>query len=86
MQRPLSLEIDFEAMAAYVRYSHANVVFSRDAWDDGRVCADFDSSGDVVGIEIVGLGAEVTREAAVYAFQHFLAFPAHRFPSRGSGD
>ncbi len=76
VHHPLTLKIEFDAISAYVRYSHADVTYSRDAWDDGRVSADFDSNGAIVGIEVVGLDAEVIREAAAFAAQHCLGFPA----------
>ncbi len=55
-KNPPVVELDSEAMAAYVRFSHRKVLRTEVLNSrKSTVTVDFDSTGDVIGIELVGV-------------------------------
>ena len=76
MIQPLDVEIDEEAGAGYVRYARAAVAETVEVWEEGTVAADFDSAGNVLGIEVLGFGEDVLAHARAFAREHDLVFPA----------
>jgi len=77
MQKPISVEVDLDVEAAYVRYAAGDVAGTLDVWHDGRVAADLDDAGTVLGIEVLGLDEAVLSEAHRFALSRDLAFPTH---------
>ena len=73
----LAVTVDVEVKETYVTYSRDAVAFTTDVWDEGRVSADRDSAGNIVGIEIVGFGAIPLRQAELFAEQLCLQFPSN---------
>ena len=54
--KPPVVELDSEALAAYVRFSSKKVVRTEPVTTDGCiVTVDFDSANEVVGVELVGV-------------------------------
>jgi uncharacterized protein YuzE len=74
---PTSVEIDIEEQFGYVYYVEDNpeVCETVDVWQEGRVAADLDAAGNVIGIEVLGLDSETLECARRYAAEHDLAFP-----------
>lgn len=76
---PTSIEIDFEAGAGYIYYQSGEPSSARtvDVWHDGRVAADYDVAGNLVGIEVLGFDRETLERARRFAHAAGLSFPAH---------
>jgi uncharacterized protein YuzE len=77
MTKPLSVTVDLEVNAAYIRYAEGQVAGTLDVWRDGWVAADLDENGRVLGIEVLDLDRETLHRARAYAQRHGLGFPAH---------
>lgn len=75
MTNPQAVEIDSESEAGYVCYSKADVAETVEVWEKRTVAADLDSSGNVVGIEVLSFDEETLSRARVYAQEHDLVFP-----------
>ena len=76
MRMPTSIEVDLENRVGYVYYvSEPKVSETIDVWQEGRVAADLDASGNVLGIEVLGLDEETLERARAFAAAHRLAFP-----------
>lgn len=77
MIEPMSVRVDLQAKAGYIRYSEGRIVQTIDVWSDGWVAADVDEEGTVVGIEVLGLDEETLGHARAFAKEKGLAFPAN---------
>jgi uncharacterized protein YuzE len=77
MTKPLSVKIDNQANAGYIRYAEGKVATTLDVWSDGWVAADIDSAGAVLGIELLGFDDETLQHARAFAESKGLAFPPH---------
>ena len=75
MTVPNNVELDLDAKAGYIR--DGEIAGTVDVWRDGRVAADVDADGNVLGIEILSFDAETLSKARTYAMEHGLAFPAN---------
>ncbi|MBV8720793.1 MAG: DUF2283 domain-containing protein [Candidatus Eremiobacteraeota bacterium] len=76
---PTSIRIDLEAGAGYIYYSNGEGRSARtvDVWKDGQVAADYDESGKLVGIEVLGFDLETLSHARRFAREAGLSFPVH---------
>jgi hypothetical protein len=72
--------MDFDAKQTNVTYSHANVAYSTDVWEEVRVSADRDTDGNIVGIEVVGFGRRGLYQALLFAQSQRLLFPVQFTP------
>lgn len=55
-EKPPVVELDSEALAAYVRFSSKKVARTAPVTTEGCIVTiDFDSAGEVVGVELVGV-------------------------------
>jgi uncharacterized protein YuzE len=55
-QRPPVVELDSEAQAAYIRFTHHKVARTQPVLTEGCiVTVDFDAKDEVIGIELVGV-------------------------------
>ena len=76
MREPISVRVDLEIPAAYIKYSKSASVETRDIFENGAVAYDLDQAGSIVGLEILWFDENAHVEAAcVFAKQHDLAFP-----------
>lgn len=76
MTEPISVRVDLEVPAAYVKYSKSSSVETRDVVAGGAVTYDVDEFGRIVGLEILWLDEAAHVEAArEFATSHDLAFP-----------
>ena len=76
MTQPISVRVDVEIPAAYIKYSKSASVETRDVFENGAVAYDLDQAGSIVGLEILWFNEKAHVEAAgVFAEQHDLAFP-----------
>lgn len=76
MKLPTSVEVDLEHQLGYVYYvEDSEVAETVDVWQEGRVAADLDAAGDVIGIEVLGLESETLEHAQKYAADRGLALP-----------
>lgn len=75
MQKPISVKLDLEAEAGYVRYAEGDVAGTLDVWSDGTVAADLDDAGKVLGIEVLDFDDETLRAARSFAHNRGLSFP-----------
>jgi len=76
MMHPIDVEIDDEAGAGYIRYAEGNIAETVEVWEEGAVAADVDSSGNILGIEVLGFDEELLSHARVFAAENDLIFPA----------
>lgn len=54
--QPPIVELDSEALAAYVRFSKRKVVHTRPVITNGIIITiDFDSDGGIIGVELIGV-------------------------------
>jgi addiction module HigA family antidote len=76
-QKPLALQIDFTAMAGYVRYRTLDrgehVAWTQRISDD--VLVDFDAESQIIGIELLSFDDDVLAIAQRYAHANSLDFP-----------
>ena len=77
MTKPISVKVDLNANAGYIRYAEGKVAGTLDVWSDGWVAADLDDDGRVLGIEVLSFDDETLGHAKKYAQSQGLAFPAH---------
>jgi uncharacterized protein YuzE len=84
MTKPVSVRVDLETSAAYVRYAEGDVAGTIDVWRDGWVAADVDQSGQVLGIEVLDLASDTLEQARIFARSRDLAFPDHLEDVRAS--
>jgi len=77
MTKPLGVRVDLEANAGYVSYRLGEVAGTLDVWHDGRVAADLDDAGNVLGIEVLGFDDKTLAQARMFAEDRGLAFPQH---------
>ncbi len=75
MKQPERIEVDLQAQATYIYYSHEMVAGTIDIIQDGAVAADIDAAGGVVGIEVLGFDETVVERARAFAASRGLAFP-----------
>ncbi len=76
MIAPVSLHVDYEAEAAYVKYRPGTSVETVDLLPDGAAAYDRDAHGAVLGIEILAIhDRECLAAAREFAHAHDLAFP-----------
>ena len=76
MMGPISVRVDLEVPAAYVKYSKNASVETRDIIEGGAVAYDLDDAGEIVGLEVLWIDEPSHVEAArAFAAQHDLAFP-----------
>lgn len=75
MIKPISVDADLDALAAYVRYSQAAIANTIDVWKDGQVAADVDDAGNIVGIEVLAFDKRTLENARAFAANRSLAFP-----------
>jgi uncharacterized protein YuzE len=75
MKVPMTVEIDLQARAGYVRYGNSEEVVARTERLGELVTIDFDAIGVVFGIEILSFDAETLAKAQAFAQQNGLAFP-----------
>ena len=77
MQKPLGLEVDFVAMAAYLRYRpHENgtrVARTQRISDD--IFVDFNAQSQILGIEMLAFDGEALAVAREFAAAHDLECP-----------
>lgn len=84
MTKPLSVRVDLETNAAYVRYAEGEAAGTIDVWEDGWVAADVDQTGRVLGIEVLDLDSDTLEHARIFARSRDLAFPDHLEGARAS--
>jgi uncharacterized protein YuzE len=79
MKKPTSVEIDIQHRLGYVYYQESSkkVAETIDVWREGRVAADLDDAGNVVGIELLGFDDNTLEHARKFAAEHELAFPTN---------
>ncbi len=75
MIHPIDVEIDHEADAGYIKYSRGEVAETIEVWKEGAVAADVDSSGNILGIEVLGFDEELLSRARAFASENDLIFP-----------
>jgi len=76
MREPMTVQVDLEIPAAYIKYADGESVQTRDILDGGTVAYDVDAQGQVVGLEILWIDDPAHVEAAeTFARDHGLAFP-----------
>lgn len=76
MTEPISVRVDLEVPAAYVKYSKNSSAETREIVEGGAVCYDLDEVGAIVGLEVLWINDPAHVEAArAFAAQHNLAFP-----------
>ncbi len=76
MTEPISVRVDLEVPAAYVKYSQSNSAETREIVEGGAVAYDLDEVGAIVGVEVLWIDDPAHIEAArAFAAQHNLAFP-----------
>jgi uncharacterized protein YuzE len=76
MIAPVSLRVDYESEAAYVKYRPGTSVETVDLLPDGAVAYDRDAQGAILGIEILAIhDRECLTAARDFAHAHDLAFP-----------
>lgn len=76
MRMPTAIEVDLEDRVGYVYYvTEPKVSETVDVWRDGQVAADLDVSGNILGIEVLGLDDETLRHAREFASKRGLGFP-----------
>jgi uncharacterized protein YuzE len=76
MIAPVSLHVDYEAEAAYVRYRPGTSVETVDLLPDAAAAYDRDADGAILGIEILGIhDHECLTAARTFAQANDLAFP-----------
>ncbi len=76
MTHPIDVRIDDEAGAAYITYVKGEVAETVEVWEEGSVAADVDSSGSILGIEVLGFDEEILSRARAFASENDLVFPA----------
>jgi len=73
---PISVRVDLEVPAAYVKYRKTASVDTRDIVEGGAVAYDLDDTGSIVGLEVLWFDDSAHVDAAkAFAAQHDLAFP-----------
>lgn len=76
MAKSISVHVDLEVPAAYVKYSENTSVETRDIVEGGAVAYDLDDAGNIVGFEVLWIDdPEHVETARVFAAQHDLGFP-----------
>jgi len=75
MMHPIDVQIDEEAGAGYITYAKGDVAETVEIWEEGTVAADVDSSGNILGIEVLGFDEEILSRARVFATENDLIFP-----------
>jgi len=76
MTEPISVRVDLEVPAAYIKYSKGASVETRDVVEGGVVSYDLDDAGTIVGLEVLWIDDPAHVEAArAFAAEHDLAFP-----------
>jgi uncharacterized protein YuzE len=77
MQNPISIKVDLEANAGYVRYqpSSGGQRFARNERLSPDVVIDFDADSQVLGIELLAFDDEALGVARRFAEAHDLGFP-----------
>ncbi len=76
MTEPISVRVDLEIPAAYVKYRKGISVETRDIVDGGAVAYDLDDGGEIVGLEVLWIDEPRHIEAArAFAVRQDLAFP-----------
>jgi uncharacterized protein YuzE len=76
MTEPISVRVDLKIPAAYVKYRVGTSVETRDIIDGGTVAYDLNESGEIIGVEILGIDQSIHVETArQFAHDHRLAFP-----------
>ena len=73
---PIDIRVDDEAGAAYVRYASGDVAETVEVFEEGTVAADVDSSGAILGIEVLSFDEDVLSQARNFASENDLIFPA----------
>ncbi|HXP94422.1 MAG TPA: DUF2283 domain-containing protein [Candidatus Binatia bacterium] len=76
MKCPLTVEIDFEAPAAYIYYQEPDSAKLVETARLGlEVAADLDANGDVIGLELWGFDEEAISTAEEFAHSKGCSFP-----------
>jgi hypothetical protein len=76
MTQPVNVNVDLAVRAAYVEYAPGPSVQTVDLNETGSVAYDVDADGNVIGIEVLGIGRpEQIALAREFAQAHGLAFP-----------
>jgi uncharacterized protein YuzE len=72
----IGLSIDVEAQAGYVTYRHVpDGDRARSKRISENVVADYSETGELLGVEFLGLDEPAIAEARAFAIEHELAFP-----------
>jgi uncharacterized protein YuzE len=76
MTQPVNVNVDLAVRAAYVEYAPGPSAQTVDLNETGSVAYDVDADGNVIGIEVLGIGRpEQIAIAREFAQAHDLAFP-----------
>jgi hypothetical protein len=78
VRQPISMTLNFALGVGYVAFralAEGETVSAARIARGAEVCVDRDATGEVVGIELLGLDGATLRLAADFARQNGLAFP-----------